>query len=519
MVVGCLLTLSLAPLPHIDGDAALYGKIAKNVVESGEWLTFSFRPGWVVDKPPLTIWLIAASLRVAPGSDAALRVWQLLMSVILVAVTYRLARVSAGREESLLAALLLVTGFQVFYQNLTPQQDVALTLFLTLALFEYVQYRRDGRTGAAVWTGVWAALAVLTKGLVGLAAFGIVAGADVLLAWRSRDPNRRWRWTQVALGGVVFLAVAAPWFVLGYLRQGMPFLETFFLSGNLGIGRFFSPRISVLPPLWQSLLAYIPVLLVGLMPWTGLLPGIVREGWRSLRAGPSSLRLCALWAVLFFLILSASATDKVFRYLHPVYPPLAVLGARVLAGALDAPGRLRLAGALTLLLGLPVLGGGMWWLASRFPQEAQLYLPIVRPFVVTLAASVAVFSALALWRRNRIAVAALAAGAILAYGLAAWGVMQDWERLWPWRTLAATVHRLYQSGDRVVVFKEPLNFPEYFIEAPVALVEDEAALARTWQEGRTFAILRAGDLVRLPEHPPYRVLVDMPAGWVLAFNE
>ncbi len=517
ILAGCLVTLAAAPLPHIDGDGPLYGKIAKNVLASGEWLTLHFRPGAVVDKPPLTIWLMAISLRVAGDTDAALRFWQLLMNLALVFVTFRIARLGAGREESLLAALMLVTTLQVFYQALTPQQDVPLALFLALAFYAYLRYRQHGRTREAVLAGLWVAFAVLTKGIVGLAVFGLIVGADLLVARRRSDASGRWRWTQVAVGAAAFLIIAAPWFVIGTIRQGTPFVDTFFLRGSLGVGRFFSQRIPGIP-LWQATLAYVPGLVIGMLPWTGLLPAAVRAGWRSLRAGPPSLRLCGLWAILYFLLLSLSTTDRVIRYLLPIYPPLAVLGAHVLAHSIDEPRRLRAAAVFALMIGIPVMFAGGWWMAIRFPQEFRLYLPIALPFALGFALAVVAFAAGTLWGRGRLAVAMLAGGVILSYGLVEWALLQHWERIWPWRALGATVNRLYRPGDHVLVFRDPFGFPEYFIDAPVTVANDEAAIAQAWRTARVFGILPLGAFNSLPGQPRPIILMQMPTGWVLVTN-
>lgn len=518
LVLAGLVLLAGAPLPHIDGDAALYGRIAKNVVASGEWLTLRATPGWVVDKPPLTIWLIAASLRVAGDSDAALRVWQLAMTLGLAAVTYRLARLHGGREEALLAALVLLTAVQVCYQSLTPQQDVPLTFFLTLAFLSSLAYRRSGRTRSAAAAGLWVALAMLTKGIVALVLFVLVAGAEAMLA-RRRGEAGRWSWQAVTAGLAVLVAVAAPWFVVGLVRQGRPFADAFFLTGNLGPGRFFSPRISALPPLWQVPLAYLPVLLVGFLPWTGVLPAALREGWRALQGGPPSVRLCMVWATGVFLVLSLSATDKVFRYLHPVYPPLAVLAARAVVPALAQRRGLRGAAWVSVLVAVPALVATAAWMAGRFPGEAKFYLPIVMPFALALAGALTVSAALALSGQPRPALAALAAGAVVAWGLAQRGLALHWPRLWPWREIGAAITRLLRPGDRVVVFRGgALNFPEYVLEVDVDHVQDPVILGRLWTSGPAIVLLRVDDLRGLPSRPAPWPIVTTPTGWMAVTN-
>ena len=520
ILAGCLVTLAAAPLPHPDGDAVLYGTIAKNVLASGEWLTLQHQSGWLVDKPPLTIWLIALSFRLGGVNDTMLRLWQLLMSLALVVVTYRIARLSAGKEESLLAALLLVTTLQIFLMSIDPQQDVPLALFLALAFYAYLQYCRKGRTGSAALVGLWVALAVLTKGIVGLVAFAAIVGGDLLVARLRGDRDGHWRWAQIAIGAAVCLAVAAPWFVVGVMRQGKPFADTFFLKGTLGVGRFFSPVLRSPGPYWQALIAYVPILLLWILPWTGLLPGTVRAAWLSLREGAPSLRLCAVWAGLYFLGLSVSPGDKVFRYLHPLYPPLAVLAARFLVDALDTPRRLRPAAVISLVVGIPALIALALLLAGLAPEGFRLYLPIAIPFMLVFSLVLAAFSAAALRERARLAVVLLAAGVVVAYGLFEWQLRQHWEQIWPWRQVAATVHGLYRPGDRVVFVGGPgaeSNFASFYLNVPIAIADD-AAVVQAWEAGRVFGLLSPAAFARLRDRLRPTVLVQMPMGWVLVTN-
>jgi len=52
-----LLFLSCLALPLTDGDTAYYGKIARNILETGDWITLRFKGDALVDKPPIT-WLL-----------------------------------------------------------------------------------------------------------------------------------------------------------------------------------------------------------------------------------------------------------------------------------------------------------------------------------------------------------------------------------------------------------------------------------------------------------------------------
>ncbi len=516
IVAGCLVVLSAAPTPLIDNDGPLYGKIAKNILATGDWLTLHHRDGQVFDKPPLTMWLIALSFRVGGISYPTIRLWQLLMHVLLVYVTYLIARLSAGREQALLAALIMVTGFQVFFHALTPQQDIPLTLFLALAFYAYLRYRTTGAAAHAVLAGLWVALAVLTKGVVGLGIFGVIAGPDVLMS--RRRSGEHWHWGHVAAGATIFMAVAAPWFVVGAIRQGTPFIDTFFLKGNSGVGRLFSPRISALPPLWVIPISYVPSLIVGMLPWTGLLPGAIREGWRNIRTGPAPLRLCGLWAGLYFLFVTFAATDKLYRYLLPVYPPLAVLAAPVLLRALDEPRRLRVAAMTALLIGVPLMIAGAWWIAVQFPEDVRLLVPVGLPVITVCGLAVAAFAAAAIGGRARMAVALVSVGVLTAYAVCEWTLARYWDGIWPWPRVGATIDRLYRPGDRVVIYKYPDAFLAYFAEARVEEVNEPIVLARLWRQGRVFVVLGPGTQTDVPHTPRAIVLDSVPRGLILITN-
>jgi len=524
VAAACVLTLAAGPLPHVDSDAALYGKIAKHILATGEWLTLQDpgRPEWIVDKPPVTFWMMAVSLRFGGETNAALRFWQLLMSVGLVALTYALARQAAGREESLLAALLTATFQQVFLFSMAPQQDVPVASFLTLAFYSYLGYRRGGATANAALTGLWVALAVLSKGVLWVGVFLLIITVDLVIASRHSDAGH-WRWDQVAVGAVVCLVVAAPWFTIGILRQGAPFAETFLLGDN-GIKRLFHPILGsgVIPVRGRLMmvLAYLPILMLGMLPWTGLLPGAVAEGWRSLRAGPRSLRSCAVWFGVFFLLLSLSQGDKVMRYLLPLYPPLAVLAARFLMRAFDVPRRLRVAAGISLLLGVPLIAAMTWFYYLQAPTDVRIYLTIVLPTLVVFSLATVVFAVITLARPGRLAVAVLTAGVLVSYGLLYWMIMQRWEQVWPWPAIASTVNRLYRPGDRVLVVGSSgaeTNFASYWIAAPVQAADD-ASFLHAWQDGRVFGLLSPDAAARLTDRLQPAVLVKTPLGWILATN-
>jgi 4-amino-4-deoxy-L-arabinose transferase-like glycosyltransferase len=194
--------------------------------------------------------------------------------------------------------------------------------------------------GAMVAAGACAGAATLAKGPLGALLPALVVGGYVLA-------TRRWRLLRECLSPaavLAFLVVAAPWYALIWRDQGRAFVDVFLLDHN--VQRFTSTIHRHPGPPWY----YVPLLLGGLFPWSGLLlPGFARLAPRHSRVDLFLL----LWLALPFFSLAGS---KLPGYILPCLPPLAIVAGRA-AAALTAgeivfpPGLGRRAAAvLTLVL-------------------------------------------------------------------------------------------------------------------------------------------------------------------------
>src|SRR6185436_6239795 len=153
------------------------------------------------------------------------------------------------------------------------------------------------------------------------------------------------RWQPVAAS----LVVAAPWYVLCYLKNGAPFIRTFFWEHH--IGRYLSPALQHPQPFWY----FLPVFAAALFPWT---PAIVLLFNRRLYSNPRR-QFLLLWLVLG-LIFFSSGINKLPGYILPLVPPAAALAGIALAEA----GR----GARWILASASVLLCLVFPLASMLPQ-------------------------------------------------------------------------------------------------------------------------------------------------------
>ena len=155
-------------------------------------------------------------------------------------------------------------------------------------------------------------------------------------------------------GMALFLLIAAPWFV-AVSRANPEFPHFFFIHEH--VERFLTTGHRREGPLWY----FVPVLVVGLLPWIGVAVWGLVHAWRAKSAhGYRSFkpdRLLFIWAALIFVFFSVSGS-KLPSYILPMFPALAILagrelariGQRALFGHLLAGVVIALAGCIAALL-------------------------------------------------------------------------------------------------------------------------------------------------------------------------
>src|SRR5262249_55967598 len=152
------------------------------------------------------------------------------------------------------------------------------------------------------------------------------AGVTVLfLLWQRQ--LRRLLDRRLVEGVLVFVLVAAPWYILVTAETKGVFLREFVGTHNLG------RVITSMEAHSGSPLYYVLVLFVGLVPWTSFLALPVWYAWRQARSGDGEERDCVrflvCWCAVYFVFFSIVRT-KLPNYILPLYPAVALLTARVL---------------------------------------------------------------------------------------------------------------------------------------------------------------------------------------------
>jgi 4-amino-4-deoxy-L-arabinose transferase-like glycosyltransferase len=323
----------LGSVTLFDVDEAVFSEATKEMVESGDWITPTYNGQNRYDKPILFYWLMGASYKVFGVNEFGARFPSALSGFLLSIALFFFVRHFSTTEKALYAAMPFVLSVCFFVYSHAAVTDMALTLFIALSLFSFFLSLED-REGAGRYVYglyIFSALAFLTKGLIGvLFPFGI-AIAYLLFTEGVKGMRRVFS----APGLLIFLALSAPWYIAQLKINGDEFIQQFFIKHH------FKRYTGVISGHKGPFYYYIPVLVLGLLPWVAFLPGGIREALKERAAlrrtdarfsedvSPAArCRPLGLFALIWFaciLVFFSLSTTKLPNYILPSVPAAAIL--------------------------------------------------------------------------------------------------------------------------------------------------------------------------------------------------
>lgn len=325
LVVALSFFWQLGAVPLYDLDEGAFTEATREMLASGDFVTPHKDGQPRYDKPVLIYWLQAASTSVLGFDEFALRLPSAIAASLWVLALWFFVRRCLDAPTATVAALALTLSLQVSLIAKAAVADAVLNLFIALAFFAVYRYLQAPDPGSdrrqLRLAYLWMGLGFLTKGPVAVV-FPLLVSALFVLSELpgSTDPLRRW-WRAVwhPPGWLIFLAVAAPWYLAIYLDDGAGFFRSFFLQHNLG--RFDSAMQghNGFPGYY---LVMLPIILLPFSGWFLTLLRDPRGAWRD----PLD-RFLWLWFLCVLLVFSFSGT-KLPHYLLYGCTPLFVLMAR-----------------------------------------------------------------------------------------------------------------------------------------------------------------------------------------------
>jgi len=458
-----------------------------------DWVVPRLNGAPFLEKPPLSLWLDSAAMRLFGITPMAARLASALAGVATALVVFwSLLRWRRPRGEALLAGVLLITMAAYWSNARQVGEDALLTLGTTLALTAYFSAVR--RHGARNWLlfALGIAIATMSKGVLGLALTGVVIFAWLVVTTMQTQRFTVGDWLRPALATLLGLVPLALWLFALYRQGGADAVAEIILSNSVGRfagdfenGGHFEPfyyYLAKLPEIFQ--------------PWTVLaLLGL----WAALRKAASDRAALFLscWILAPFVLLSLSSGKRMV-YLLAIYPAAAILAAHY-CGDLwrrfiaHDDGAARVLRVLSWLYALVLSALAIALTATLVKHKAS-------PLATAVAALALLLGCIALWRALRhreyagvaAACAAIMSVAYLSYAAL---VLPAQDRKETFQPLFAELQALKNSGHEIALYQpsERLAGATVFYTASKAPVLHSAEeLEAYFATGNAVATLEAG---------------------------
>ena len=419
----------LGAIGFVGPDEPRYAWIARDMAETGDWVTPRLYGKPWFEKPPLFYWGAALCFKFFGVSEAAARLPSAISALLATLALAWLAFRLYGAETTRWLLLLLPTTVGMIGFSHAAATDMPFSAMLTIAMvcaavvLGLTRSEKSPVLPLAPWLawvlfGFFLGLAVLAKGPAGIILVGGAVFFWALFTKRWRDAFRLFH--PVALAS--FFATALPWYIL-CARRSPDFFRIFIVEHNFK--RYLTPEFQHIQPFWY----YVPILLLAFLPWTlGFLVWFSKS--KQIDKGPvavgqrnSFFLSFGLFPLLFFSI----SRSKLPGYILPAMAPLTCLLVARVAEAVHLNNRSKQ--MTLLLLALTSLGlgiAGEQFASHRIlgqdilpaPWTGAVWLPLLFAGVVA-----AIFVGL---RRDIVSLCVLQVGVLLAIlGLARGLVRMD----------------------------------------------------------------------------------------------
>lgn len=329
----------LGSYPLFDKDEPYYAEAAREMIERNSYIIpyFNYVPRY--EKPILFYLLEILSFKAFGVNEFAARLPSALLAIALVLINYFFVkRFDADSKEDtrfpLYSSLILATSLEFFILARMSITDMCLNFFISTALIcFFIFYQKNIFNNSTKVEPLFLYLSaiaisggVLTKGPIAILLPGLIVTVFLLVSGKLLYFVKRF-FLQILISVFIIALIAAPWYVAAHIESAGEFTKAFFLEENFN--RFFSSvKVHKASPWWF----YLPVTLVGFMPWTLALPKALSSLKSRLARNDLEKDLLVyvlIWFLCFFIFYSI-AKVKLINYILPVYLPLSLIVAMAL---------------------------------------------------------------------------------------------------------------------------------------------------------------------------------------------
>ncbi|MBD2815079.1 lipid IV(A) 4-amino-4-deoxy-L-arabinosyltransferase [Xenorhabdus sp. Flor] len=300
-------------------DETRYAEISREMLQRGDWIVPYFLDIRYFEKPVAGYWINNISQWIFGDNNFAVRFGAVFSIIISAFLLYRLAMMMwQSRQTAFIASLIYISMFIVFSVGTYSVLDPMFSLWITAGIVSCYWALKASSYRERIWAwsvlGITCGMAFLTKGFLALA-LPVIAMIPITIYQKRFLEMVRFG----PLAIICAVLISSPW-VIAIASREPDYWRYFFWVEH--IQRFASDHAQHSAPFWY----YLPILILGVIPWLGLLPGALLKSWQEKKNHPEMFFLfCWFFVPLLFFSISKG---KLPTYILPFIGPLALMMAK-----------------------------------------------------------------------------------------------------------------------------------------------------------------------------------------------
>jgi len=321
-------------LPIIESEK-FYFQSVKEMFARGDWITPYYHGQFRFAKPILYYWFVSLSYIIFGINNFAVRFPSALFGALTVVFTFNIGRKLFDRKTGLLAAGVLATFLLFFMYARYASPDMAIAFFITYSIYLFIKAlkREAGQREIFALFFVMLGIATAIKGFVGF----MLPLFIVLMFIASTKSWRLLKIMNIPVGILIILAIGLPWYLLMYKLHGDQYLHHIIAKETIERVTYNPDQktgYALIASYLMGLFGYIPDLFIWFIPYSLFFPAALTDALKkrnAYRRDNDSYKLVLSFFFGIFVFFSL-ISSKIYHYMLPAAPALAIMVARYLVG-------------------------------------------------------------------------------------------------------------------------------------------------------------------------------------------
>jgi 4-amino-4-deoxy-L-arabinose transferase-like glycosyltransferase len=323
ILISLIITFHRLGESPLSGDGCFYSEVAKEMANTGDYLTprFGYTVAFYHAKPPILFWANALSGKVFGFNNFAMRLPSALFGFMGIVALFIFVNKYFSATTAFISAVVMTYTEQYLVHARDAVTDMIFSTFFGIAIISFWISYKDKKNAFFYIMGIAIGLAVMTRNIVGLFTYAVI-GTFIILFRKKEIIKERHFW-----GGIVLsFIVSFPWYWYMIYRYGNSFIDSYFGSmlhfGFKGINNDDSHWYAYLKKIVENYWPWLPILIAG----------CYREFKNCINKKITEINVfILLWAFVPFIIFQL-ANVKQSQYIVPIYFPFAIITAWTLEG-------------------------------------------------------------------------------------------------------------------------------------------------------------------------------------------